>query len=186
MKIGAISNVSAANRVSNPNFNGRWERKSVQKYVDYTDPDTYKQVYVPDEGEDAYTIAQAWKSHTGYYPIDWVKSNNIYNQSQNPIQYEIKDASYMPLEVLRASVNLKYNNLNSYDHNEKIEKYIELAKLSSQKGDDADVKCQENKMIDEMKQIHVPKLMVAAAWQMNNYKDGFGTETMYGIRYGKN
>lgn len=178
MRINAVSN-------QNLGFRGTWETQRLGKFVHYTDPDRVKKVYIPDENENEYSIAHAWKQETGLLPIDWVKENNPYNQSNSRIQYEVAGSPYMPLNVLKASTEMKYRKIDDYDNNSKIEKHIELAKLAAQENDKEEVETQEHNMINQMKKIPAPSLVMAAAMHMDNYKDNFGTNSMYGIRYGK-
>lgn len=167
--------------ITNINFNGHWEDQIAYKKAYGAEP-VKRRVYVPDENENAYQMAIAWKNETGMTPIEWVKVNNPYNQKGKGIEYKFSNASYMPINVLKASAKMELTNKDfEYD---KIKPLIELAKLAAQEGDEIAVKSYERKMIDSFKKLPSAKLKEGAQTQMNDYKDGFGSKVCYGLRYG--
>ena len=89
----------------------------------------------------------------------------------------------MPVGVLKASAEKKLDE--SGDFVERISAYTELAKLSAQINDKAAVREYENRMVENLKESNSPSLTAAAAHIMDNYKDGFGNNAMYAIRYGR-
>ncbi len=196
MRINALSSIQAnvfgAQRNNNVNFNGHWENGYYSRYA-HGAGTIQKRVYVPDKGEDASSISRAWEDETGLAPIDWVKENNPYNQAparpdpygnnKGAVIYEIKGYPYMPVGVLKASAEKKLDE--SGDFVERISAYTELAKLSAQINDKAAVREYENRMVENLKESNSPSLTAAAAHIMDNYKDGFGNNAMYAIRYGR-
>ena len=181
MRINSISNFSAnRNRQS---FNGHWEEQYSFQFMNCSGNKIIKKVYVPDENESLTDVAKAWKSETGKLPSDWVKSNNPYDQSEEKVQYEIKNSPYMPINLLIASERIKEKNANS--HTDKIDSYVELAKFYAQKNDYQQVKAYENKMVDTFKDISGAKSQEIAASIMDKYKEDFGSDTKAKVRYGK-
>lgn len=159
-------------------FDGHWEMRRINQYPNQKFRDRIKMVYIPDQSETPYQIAYAWKNETGYAPIDWIKRNNPYNQSTSPIQYEIENCPYLPIDVIKASVDLKYRLINSDEKHRKIDKYIELAKLAAQVGDKQDVLNQEKNMAVTLMQITDSASKLKAVFAMDNYKPDFGTTVM--------
>lgn len=172
-------------KISSINFNGHWEDK-----ISYSLPkngyEIKKRVYVPDKGENAASIALAWERETGIPPINWVKVYNPYNQSNSTDnfyklnnaepQYEIKGYPYLPIGILKASAKLELTRAKSgYD---KIFAYTELAKLSAQENNQQGVRKYENLMADTLKNADSPATLLNSAWILDDYKDGFGTETL--------
>lgn len=178
MRISAISNFSAECR--KPHFNGQWETKTTNHNWD----DSIKKIYVPDKNESLTSIAEAWRDETGELPCDWVTLNNPYNQNSNDVQYEIKNYPYIPVNLLIASAKIKTAEADWGI--EKMASYVQLAKLNAQLNNKKQVNIYEQKMEQTLKNdIFGAKYQTLAAGMMNEYKDGFGSNTLARAIYGK-
>ena len=178
MRINAIQS-GYTNRTPQA-FKGHWETTDREKYVGYWDGKIRS--YVPDAGESLRDIALSWRRETGLLPHEWVKEVNTYNQFENPVEYRIKGAPYMPLNVLRASADLKAEERGNYP-DDNIERYLELAKLSAQAGDFPGINYCEGEVVKNFYELKSSKMEEGAAFNMDNYKDGFGSEVKARKRY---
>ena len=181
MKIYAISNFTAD--CKKPHFDGQWETKRMPSHVNSYGGDVVKKVYTPDKKENFASIANAWKQETGSFPSDWVKFNNPYNQNNNDVQYEIKGYPYIPVKLLVESEKLK---LSESDYSlDTMECYSQLAKFSAQMGNKQQVKEYEQEMVQSLYDTAGAKYEVIGAKIMNDYRDGFGDDTLARKRYAK-
>ena len=173
MKISAIT----AQNSAVPSFNGQWNERRVGHFFSgrYYTECTYK----PDKDESLESIAYAWKSKTGELPSQWIRTNNIYNQ-QGEKRYHLADNFYMPLNLIKASLEIERER-NKYYGQEEIS-VAELARVSKQ---DGDVKAEKEYEI-LLKEIANRKLGAKNRTLMkeflNNYKEHFGDD-IYNVYY---
>jgi hypothetical protein len=164
------------------NFCGHWENYHVSNKSGYMNIN--KRIYVPDRRESDAEIARAWKNETGLFPSDWVKKNNPYNQSKKDIQYEIQGYPYMPIDILHASVKLKWQSSKS--NLERLDLYTESAKLYAQERDLPSVAITKSNIIEELGELKDPKERLAGEYMVNNYVPEFGTKIIKALFENKN
>ena len=175
MRISAIPHLIQAI----PAFKGRWEERQVGSW--YSGQYITEKTYVPDKNESLESVSRAWKEETGSYPSDWVKNNNIYNQTGD-VHYKYADYHYMPPKLINASLNAKYNDID-FSTGEKDVYLIEHAKISKQADDNEAVKMYEKKLVDLIGRTYGSKFLNLLEININNYKPGLGQEEFMKQKY---
>ncbi len=174
MNVNAVSNFNYSNKAAMKSFKGHWEEDTALNASGYVMNE--RKSYVPDKNESPAEIAIAWEKETGKLPIDWVKQNNLYNQGKN-INYQIKDKSYLPFSLLKASAEVKLGRAS--DSIDKVFAYTELAKLAAQEGNEKAQRKLETKIQETFAQVSGAKYQMMLANHLNSYKDDYGINLMY-------
>ena len=167
MKISAIT----AQNSAVPSFNGQWKERRVGHFFSgrYYTECTYK----PDKDESLESIAYAWKSKTGELPSQWIRTNNIYNQ-RGEKRYHLADNFYMPLNLIKASLEIERKHDKRYGHEENA--VANLARISKQAGDIVAEKVYEAELKDIAREKKGAKAEILMKEFLNNYKENFGEE----------
>lgn len=174
MKINAIS---AGNHRA-VSFNGTWTKREIYNAADYHVYD--KKEYTPDKDETPEKISIAWLKETGALPIDWIKKVNPFNQveeSRNgaPVktEYSIKGHKFMPLDIIKASVEMKIDRAKASGRTY-MEELIDLANIALMESDKDRAKAYEKEMVDQYKRESSPRSKDGTAYLMNEYKENWG------------
>lgn len=173
MKISAISK----NNLAFPNFNGEWKERRVGHF--FANRYHTECTYYPNEGESMHDIARAWQYKTGELPSEWVRRTNMYNQKGEKT-YHLADSYYMPLNLIKASLEIERKQDKQYGQEEKA--VAELARISKQAGDvnsEKEYEAELRKIADKKLGAKNRTLMKEF---LNNYKDGMGEE-LFGYNY---
>jgi len=173
MRISAIS----TNNCATPNFKGEWKERRVGHFFANRYHTECK--YVPDEGESMHDIAIAWREKTKELPSQWIRTNNMYNQTGD-VHYQLGDSYYMPLELIKASLEIERVKAKNYGYEEDI--IIELARLARQTGDTEAVEQYEDKLIEIARRKVIASDCVTTNENLNNYREGLGHKA-YNHRY---
>lgn len=160
-----------------PNFKGEWKERTVGQFFRgcYHTECTYH----PDNNESLEDIAYAWQAKTGQLPSEWVKENNVYNQTGDKT-YHIAGSYYMPLNLIKASLEIDREREAYYGTEE--HSVVELARVAEQLGDMEAVKQYEDDLIKIARKKMIAAECVATKGLLNNYKEGLG-EKAYGHSY---
>ena len=172
MKISANSTANFAV----PNFGGEWKERRVGCF--HSGRYHTECTYVPDKNESVKDIAMAWKDKTGELPSKWIRKNNIYNQ-QGDKTYHLADYFYMPLNLIKASLEIERKHDKHYGCEE--HSVAELARISKQADDIDAEKVYEAKLIDIAREKKGAKSKFLMREFLDNYKENFseGIYTYY-------
>lgn len=171
-----ISTITTQKQIT-PSFNGEWKERRVGHFFANRYHTECK--YIPDAGESMHDIAMAWARKTKKLPSEWIRSNNIYNQT-GEVHYQLGDSYYMPLELIKASLEIERKK-DKYYGQEEIS-IIELARLAQQTGDTEAVKEYDEKLIELARKKVIASDCVTTNELLNNYKEGLGHKA-YNHRY---
>lgn len=167
MRISAIGQSSVCAK----NFKGEWKERRVGNF--YANSYYTECSYHPDKDETLKDIAIAWGRKTGDLPSQWIRKNNIYNQ-QGEKHYQVSDCYYMPLELIKASLEIEKSRMKGYGSEDSA--IIEIARVAKQTNDKETVKKCEDELVEIAKNQHGAKYQSLMEERLNNYKDGMGSE----------
>lgn len=175
-----VSSISTANNKPSANFKGHWETRTA---VLWTIPDHRREIkdYIPDENESLRESVYAWAAETGKKPFQWVQENNIYAPKENEVQYRFNGTPYLPVKLIKASVEEDLNNQKRHwsgfpDKTRLLELHAKLAYLDAQVDNREGVKGNEA----EMKSIYFNKKYSSRwddydAFTLDTYKNNYST-----------